>query len=132
MAKRLAAASADDVADLGLPAACLAAGLSGIQVLTSAAHSSLAKAANVAGIGRGNVKELARSPAQPWRLDLDAVAREFRRPGVASIVAVSVGDVNTGGYALDSEAEWKRLRALADEHGAWVHVDGGAYGQTVG
>ncbi|XP_044721289.1 pyridoxal-dependent decarboxylase conserved domain-containing protein [Hirsutella rhossiliensis] len=105
-----------------------------IQVLTSAGHSSVSKAASVVGIGRRHVKELARSSAQPWRLDLDAVERELQRPGVVSIVAVGVGDVNTGGFALDGVDEWRRLRALADEYGAWVHVDGafGIFARVLG
>ncbi|KAF4507920.1 hypothetical protein G6O67_004367 [Ophiocordyceps sinensis] len=126
LAKRLGPGPGPDhcVGQVGLLAACLAAGVSEMQVLTSAGHSSVYKAASVVGIGRRHVKELPRSPEHPWRLDLDAVERELQRPGVVSIVAVSVGDVNTGGFALDGVDEWTRLRALADEHGAWVHVDG--------
>lgn len=125
LGRRLAGGPDDCVGELGLLAACLAAGVTEVQVLTSAGHSSVSKAASLVGIGRRHVRELARSPDQPWRLDLDAVQRELQRPGVVSIVAVSVGDVNTGRFALDGIDEWKRLRALADEHGAWVHADGG-------
>lgn len=113
------------VGELGLLGACAKAGVSEIQVLTSGGHSSLSKAASIVGLGRASVKELPRSAAQPWKLDLDAVERELSRPGVASIIAVSMGEVNTGGYALDNIDEWKRLRGLADQHAAWIHVDGG-------
>ncbi|KAM0483692.1 hypothetical protein ACHAPX_002186 [Trichoderma viride] len=112
------------VGELGLLGACAKAGVSEIQVLTSGGHSSLSKAASIVGLGRASVKELPRSAAQPWKLDLDAVWRELGRPGVASIIAVSMGEVNTGGYALDNIDEWKRLRELADQHAAWIHVDG--------
>ncbi|PTB78355.1 PLP-dependent transferase [Trichoderma longibrachiatum ATCC 18648] len=112
------------VGELGLLGACVKAGVSEIQVLTSGGHSSLSKAASVVGLGRASVKELPRSAAQPWKLDLDAVERELSRPGTASIVAVSMGEVNTGGYALDDVDEWRKLRELADRHGAWIHADG--------
>ncbi|RFU76479.1 glutamate decarboxylase [Trichoderma arundinaceum] len=112
------------VGELGLLDACVKAGVSEIQVLTSGGHSSLSKAASIVGLGRASVKELPRSAAQPWKLDLDAVERELARPGTASIIAVSMGEVNTGGYALDNVDEWKRLRQLADQHAAWIHADG--------
>ncbi|TFB04516.1 L-2,4-diaminobutyrate decarboxylase [Trichoderma ghanense] len=112
------------VGELGLLGACVRAGVSDIQVLTSGGHSSLSKAASVVGLGRASVKELPRSAAQPWKLDLEAVEKELSRPGTASIIAVSMGEVNTGGYALDDIDEWKRLRELADQHGAWIHADG--------
>lgn len=115
------------VGELGLLGACAKAEVSEIQVLTSGGHSSLSKAASIVGLGRASVKELPRSAAQPWKLDLDAVERELSRPGVASIIAVSIGEVNTGGYALDDVAEWKRLRQLADQHAAWIHADGGMF-----
>lgn len=115
------------VGELGLLGACVKAGVSEIQILTSGGHSSLSKAASVVGLGRASVKELPRSAAQPWKLDLDAVQRELARPGTASIIAVSMGEVNTGGYALDDVDEWKRLRQLADRHDAWIHVDGGMF-----
>ncbi|KND89639.1 L-2,4-diaminobutyrate decarboxylase [Tolypocladium ophioglossoides CBS 100239] len=122
------------VGELGLLAACLRAGISEIQVLTSAGHSSLSKAASVVGIGRRCVKELRRSEDQPWRLDIDAVERELQRPGVASIIAVSAGDVNTGGFALDGVDEWTRVRDLADKYGSWIHVDGafGIFARVLG
>lgn len=115
------------VGELGLLGACVKAGVSEIQILTSGGHSSLSKAASVVGLGRASVKELPRSAAQPWKLDLDAVERELSRPGTASIIAVSMGEVNTGGYALDDVDEWKRLRQLADRHDAWIHADGGMF-----
>lgn len=113
------------VGELGLLAACIKAGISEIQVLTSAGHSSLSKAASIVGLGRFSVKELPRSSEQPWKLDLDAVERELQRPGVASIIAVSAGEVNMGRWALDDVGEWKRLREMADRHGSWIHADGG-------
>lgn len=115
----------DSVGELGFLGACMKAGISNIQVLTSAGHSSLSKAASVVGLGRQSVKELRLSDAEPWRLDIDAVERELQRPGTANIIAVSAGEVNTGRYALAGIEEWTRVRELADRYGAWIHVDGG-------
>ncbi|KAL7622799.1 hypothetical protein AAE478_006478 [Parahypoxylon ruwenzoriense] len=116
------------VGELGLLDACAAAKIRGIQVLSSMGHSSLSKAAAVVGLGRACVRELPRSKGAPWALDLDAVERELRRgdaAGVASIVAVSAGEVNTGRFATaGAGADMRRLRELADRHGAWIHVDG--------
>lgn len=121
---RLAAAGGS-VGELGLLGACLRAGVEEIQVLTSTGHSSLSKAASVVGLGRQAVKELSLSKDEPWRLDLDAVEEHLQRPRTASIIAVSCGEVNTGRYGIQGIEEMKRLRALADEYGAWIHVDGG-------
>ncbi|KAL2127990.1 hypothetical protein VTI74DRAFT_9871 [Chaetomium olivicolor] len=135
VARRLAEADADNnnnnkkkktVAQIGLLAACQAAGVKGIQVLTSMGHSSLSKAASVVGLGRGSVKEVGVGNEEPWRLDLDAVERELvkgEREGVVSIVVVSAGEVNTGRFATNV-LDMPKLRSLADRYGAWVHVDG--------
>ncbi|KAK2000246.1 pyridoxal-dependent decarboxylase, partial [Colletotrichum falcatum] len=108
----------------GLLSACLAAGVKEIQVLTSMGHSSLSKAASVVGLGRASVKELPASADEPWKLDLGAVEKHLGRQGVASIIAVSAGEVNTGRFATGGFDEMKRLRELADRFGAWIHVDG--------
>lgn len=115
----------ESVGELGLLAACQEAGIKDVQVLTSGGHSSLSKSASVVGLGRRSVKELPFSDDEPWRLDLDAVETALQRPGCASIVAVSAGEVNTGRFALTDVEEWRRLRELADRYGAWIHVDGG-------
>ncbi|KAI1332774.1 pyridoxal phosphate-dependent transferase [Xylariaceae sp. FL0255] len=114
------------VGELGLLKASAKAGVSEIQVLTSMGHSSLSKAAGIVGLGRDAVKLLPFSDAEPWRLDIDAVERELARSalGVASIVAISAGEVNTGRFATTGLADMKRLRDLADRYGAWIHVDG--------
>ncbi|KAM3452189.1 hypothetical protein MY3296_004778 [Beauveria thailandica] len=113
------------VGETGLLAAARAAGVDEIQVLTSMGHSSLGKAASVVGLGRRAVRELRLSEEEPWRFDMDAAEAAMQRPGVATILAVSAGEVNTGRYALRGIDEWKRVRALADRYGAWIHVDGG-------
>ncbi|KAI0182510.1 pyridoxal-dependent decarboxylase [Xylaria flabelliformis] len=112
------------VGEVGLLRACAKAGIEEIQVLTSMGHSSLSKAASVVGIGRASVKQLPFSDAEPWRLDIDAVERELQRKNVASIIAISAGEVNTGRFATTGIEDMKRLRRLADQYRAWIHVDG--------
>lgn len=114
-----------DIGELGLLAACAKAGVEEIQVLASAAHSSVYKAAGVLGLGRASVKDVAVSGDEPWRLDLGKVEEALQKKGAKSIVAISAGDVNTGRFALQGRQEWEALRKLADKHGAWIHVDGG-------
>ena len=118
------------IGQVGLLAACRMAKIEEIQVLTSAGHSSLAKAASLVGLGRDSVKELGLSETEPWRLDIDAVEKEIARPGVASIIAVSAGEVNTGNVAIRGLSDMARLRSLADQYDAWIHVDGGKGRQT--
>uniref|UniRef100_A0A8H7NG69 L-2,4-diaminobutyrate decarboxylase n=1 Tax=Bionectria ochroleuca TaxID=29856 RepID=A0A8H7NG69_BIOOC len=112
------------VGELGILGACVRAGVEEIQVLTSAGHSSLSKAASVVGLGRQSVKELQLSDEEPWRLDFAALEEHLKRPRTASIIAISAGEVNTGRYGTYGLEEMKRVRALADQYGAWIHVDG--------
>jgi glutamate/tyrosine decarboxylase-like PLP-dependent enzyme len=125
VSKRLTGNGEKGVGELGLLAACHAAGIREIQVLTSMGHSSLSKAAGVVGFGRASVKQLPMSADTPWKLDLEAVEKELAQDGVASVIAVSAGEVNTGEFAVDGLAGMQKLRALADKYGAWIHVDGG-------
>ncbi|KAF7550984.1 hypothetical protein G7Z17_g5323 [Cylindrodendrum hubeiense] len=112
------------VGELGLLGACMKAGVTEIQVLTSAAHSSLSKAASVVGFGRSSVKELRLSKEEPWRLDLEALESALQIPGTASVIAISAGEVNTGRFAISGIDEMRKVRELADKYGAWIHVDG--------
>jgi glutamate/tyrosine decarboxylase-like PLP-dependent enzyme len=116
------------VGELGLLGACAAAGIRKIQVLTSAGHSSLSKAASIVGIGRASVVEMPCSKTKPWLLDLEAVEAELKagsENGTATIIAISLGEVNTGRYAVDEWTEVKELSALSKKYGSWFHVDGG-------
>jgi glutamate/tyrosine decarboxylase-like PLP-dependent enzyme len=122
--KKLGDQAVASVGDLGLLAACAKAGIREIQILANAGHSSLLKAASVVGLGKSSVKVLALSADEPWRLDLNAVERELKREGSASIIALSASDVTTGRFAFRSPKEMVRLRELADKYGAWIHVDG--------
>jgi glutamate/tyrosine decarboxylase-like PLP-dependent enzyme len=113
------------IGEVGLLAACLSAGVRELQILTSAGHSSLSKAASIVGFGRGAVKELRLNDSEPWRLDLEALERELQTKDTASVIALSAGEVNTGRYALTGAEEMRKVRELADKYGAWIHVDGG-------
>ncbi|KAK3325836.1 pyridoxal phosphate-dependent transferase [Apodospora peruviana] len=119
---RISGSSSTTVAEMGLLAACQVVGIREIQILTSMGHSSLSKAASLVGLGHAAVRDLGVRD-EPWRLDLDAVERELAREGVASIIVVSAGEVNTGRFALRA-LDMPKLRSLADRHGAWIHVDG--------
>ncbi|KAI6350073.1 hypothetical protein MCOR25_010609 [Pyricularia grisea] len=128
ISQRLIAAGVDpkeySVGDFGLLQACIKAGVHEIQILTSMGHSSLYKAASIVGLGRKSVKALPLSESEPFRLDIAAVEKEAAREGVATIIAVSAGEVNTSGYATSSREDMVKLRAIADRYDAWIHVDG--------
>lgn len=120
-------AGEESVGELGLLAACLKAGITEVQILTSAGHSSLSKAASVVGFGRASVKELRLSQEEPWRLDIEALERELQKPNTVSVIALSAGEVNTGRFALTGVEEMRKVRELADKYGSWIHVDGGEF-----
>ena len=109
------------VADLGVHAAMRKAGIESIQILTTAPHSSLRKAASIVGLGRACVKDVGLSES-PHRFDLKALRAELTKPKVASIVAISCAEVNTGFFATTAD-EMQQIRQLCDQYGAWLHVD---------
>ena len=81
-------------------------------------HPSALKALAILGIGRETVRTFSRDAA--GRLDLPALEAALRElDGAPAIVVGNAGEVNAG--------EFDPLEALADlaeEHGAWLHVDG--------
>ncbi|GLA16382.1 hypothetical protein AnigIFM62618_002958 [Aspergillus niger] len=123
--------SIESVGEYGLFEVIQATGLSGIQILSTMPHSSLAKAAGILGIGRANVKNICRDDHY-LRVDLVRLEAELKT-NKASIVAVSCGEVNTGHFATSSLAEMESLRSLCDKYGAWLHVDGafGIFGRIL-
>jgi glutamate/tyrosine decarboxylase-like PLP-dependent enzyme len=94
-------------------------GLPPVPVLTSGyLHASARKALGMLGLGRERVDILARDEA--GRLDLEAMRAALRDlDGRPAILIGNAGEVNTGDF--DPIAE---LADLAEEHGAWLHVDG--------
>lgn len=103
-----------------------------IQVLSTMAHSSIAKAASIAGIGRKNIRSVAQE-GDPLQIDLNALEREARREGSVSILAISAGEVNTGRFATNSWEQMHKIRRICDELGVWIHVDGafGLFGRVL-
>ncbi|KAL3460451.1 pyridoxal phosphate-dependent transferase [Aspergillus heterothallicus] len=120
------------VGESGLFETMQAAGLSGLQILSTMPHSSLVKAAGILGLGRANVKDVS-SKNDHLQFDLELLEEELQRSDKASIVAVSCGEVNTGHFATGGLDEMRALRKLCDEYGAWLHVDGafGIFGRIL-
>ena len=80
-------------------------------------HPTATQAIAMLGLGRANVRRLARDGV--GRLDVDALRRELEAAGERAIVVANAGEVNAGDFdPIDAMA------ALAAEHGAWLHVDG--------
>ncbi|RPB08651.1 PLP-dependent transferase [Morchella conica CCBAS932] len=109
------------VGEMGVLGACVEAGIMGIQILSAAAHSSVAKAASTVGIGRRNIHDLSR-PDAPWEFGLEELERRLEagsQRGVVSIVVVGFGEVNTGMFITNI----REVRALVTKYGAWLHID---------
>ena len=85
------------------------------------AHSSLLKAAMMSGLGEGAVRSIAVDP-ETQAMDVDAL-RDAMATDVAAgirpvLVQSAVGTTSTG--AIDPTAA---IAVVAQEHGAWLHVD---------
>ncbi|KAF2433755.1 PLP-dependent transferase [Tothia fuscella] len=110
------------VAQSGLMQAMRYAEVDDIRILTTVPHSSLAKAASILGLGRDAVKLFGRKD-KSHKFDMTLLEYELSKHKIASIVAISCGDVNTGFYATTG-AEMSKIRKLCNQYGAWLHVDG--------
>ena len=121
-----------DVSEHGLVPAMAAAGIDTLQVLSTMPHSSIAKAASILGIGRGNVASIF-SPNDPLTIDLAKLESVGSTPRSASILVISAGEVNTGRFATTSASQMARIREICDKHGIWIHVDGafGLFGRIL-
>ncbi|KAL4869056.1 hypothetical protein BDV12DRAFT_168532 [Aspergillus spectabilis] len=124
--------STRSVGESGLFETMHAAGLTGIQVLSTLPHSSLVKAGGILGIGRANFRDISLDN-DPLRINLDLLESELRKSDKATIVAISCGEVNTGQFATGGLTEMQALRGLCDKYGAWIHVDGafGIFGRIL-
>ena len=109
------------VAEYGIHEAMRMASIESIQVLTTVPHSSLRKAASIVGLGRVCVKDVGLAES-PHRFDMQALKAALSKPKVASIVAISCAEVNTGLFATN-RADMEQIRNLCDQHGAWIHID---------
>lgn len=106
----------------GLLAATQQIGLKNIQILTTAPHSSLRKAASILGLGHSSVIDVS-SPSATHRFSYEALKKALATPHTASIIAISAAEVNTGFFATTGLEELTVIRSLADSYGAWIHVD---------
>jgi glutamate/tyrosine decarboxylase-like PLP-dependent enzyme len=90
-----------------------------IKVLGSGyVHPSDVKALGMLGLGRRQVRKLARD--RVGRIDLEALEAELAAlQGAPAIVIVSAGEVNAGDFDPVG-----RMVDLAHRYGAWAHVDG--------
>jgi glutamate/tyrosine decarboxylase-like PLP-dependent enzyme len=98
------------------------AGLSGlppVPVLASGhVHASAVKALSMLGIGRRQVRAFAADAT--GALDGDALEAALRALGGSpSVLVATAGEVNAGGFD-----PIERMADLAEEHHAWLHVDG--------
>jgi glutamate/tyrosine decarboxylase-like PLP-dependent enzyme len=101
-----------DVEEAGL------AGAPAPRILTSGyIHASAMQAIGMLGLGRANVRRLARDGV--GRLDLDGLRAALGESGEPPIVIANAGEVNAGDF--DPIAE---IAELTREHDAWLHVDG--------
>jgi glutamate/tyrosine decarboxylase-like PLP-dependent enzyme len=102
-----------DVAERGL------AGLPPVPVFSGGyIHASTIKCLAMLGIGRSSLRRFRRD--ELGRLDVDALARALRElDGAPAILVGNAGEVNAGDFDPIDE-----LADLAEEHDAWLHVDG--------
>lgn len=114
----------DSVGEAGLLAACRAAGIENIQILTTMPHSSLGKAASITGLGRSCVIDVTEAESN-LAFDLSKLRSQLALKNTVSIVAISCAEVNTGMFATHSYEDLQIIRSLCDEYGAWIHVDAG-------
>lgn len=114
----------ETVGDVGLLAACRAADITDVQILTTMPHSSLQKASSVIGLGRSCFYRVSRSDEE-LRFDLALLEERLKRSHTVSIVVISCAEVNTGRFATYGKGEVESLRSLCDTYGAWIHVDAG-------
>ena len=112
------------VGEKGLLAACRAADIENIHVLTTMPHSSLGKAASIVGLGRSSVIDVSKDE-DGLTFDLSKLKTQLELKNTVSIVAISCAEVNTGRFATNGIEEFQAIRSLCDEHGAWIHVDAG-------
>ncbi|RLQ21789.1 aspartate aminotransferase family protein [Seongchinamella sediminis] len=96
---------------------------------TSQAHSSIAKAVQLAGFGQDNLRYVAEDPytraMQPEALAA-AIASDIARGCVPAAIVCSVGA--TGTTAMDPVAG---IAAVARAHGIWLHVDAAMAGSAM-
>jgi glutamate/tyrosine decarboxylase-like PLP-dependent enzyme len=110
------------IAKLGLLAACTKSGVNEIRILTTVPHSSIKKAASTLGLGHTSVIDCS-SATHPYKFDLGSLDAKLKEEATANIIMISACEVNSGMFATSSLSEMQEIRALADKHHAWIHID---------
>ena len=80
-------------------------------------HPSAVQVIGMLGLGRANIRQLARDAV--GRLDVGGLARELRQARAPAIVIANAGEVNAGDFDPIGE-----VAELCERHDAWLHVDG--------
>ncbi len=91
-------------------------------------HSSIEKAALLAGFGRDNVRIVPVDERQAMRADAleEAIRADVARGSVPCAIVATVGTTTT--TAIDPVGE---LARIARRHGAWLHVDAAMAGSAM-
>ena len=124
------------VAEHGIHEVMAHMGLRKFQIVSTLPHSSIAKAASIVGIGRANLRSV-QGRVEPGcftiGIDFNRFEAEAQADNVATVLVISAGEVNTGRFATNGLEEMKRLRAICDRYGIWIHVDGafGLFGRLL-
>jgi aromatic-L-amino-acid decarboxylase len=96
---------------------------------TGQAHSSVAKAVQLAGFGNDNLRLIAEDPFTRAMLPealAEAIAADMTAGRIPAGIVCSVGA--TGTTAMDPVAE---IAAIANRHGIWLHVDAAMAGSAM-
>lgn len=109
------------VAEYGIFDAMNAAGIDRVQIVGTAPHSSLLKAAAIVGLGRASFIDVGRSKGSHL-FDMNALESAVSKPRTASIIAVACAEVNAGQFSTTGP-EMVAIREIANKYGAWIHAD---------
>ena len=96
---------------------------------TAQAHSSVAKAVQLAGFGNDNLRYIAEDPYTRAMLPealAEAVAQDLAAGSIPAGIVCSVGA--TGTTAMDPVAA---IAAIANRHSVWLHVDAAMAGSAM-
>ena len=96
---------------------------------TAQAHSSVAKAVQLAGFGNDNLRYIAEDPYTRAMLPealAEAVAQDLAAGNIPAGIVCSVGA--TGTTAMDPVAD---IAAIANRHSVWLHVDAAMAGSAM-
>ena len=96
---------------------------------TAQAHSSIAKAVQLAGFGNDNLRMVAEDPCTRAMLPgalAEAIEQDLAAGNIPAGIVCSVGA--TGTTAMDPVEE---IAAIANRHGVWLHVDAAMAGSAM-